>query len=131
MNLKLFRKHPPASPGPTPSGFRSRGALLGGGLMESKPKLKRLEFLVLSSTLLLLSLVTGGSLLGSYFFQFTEVPGSEWLLIVGILGFIFVHIFVLVPEWKHDCTLKFSKWSLGIVWGSLGVMSYLGIIGML
>ncbi len=99
--------------------------------MKSKPKLKRLEFHVLSWSLLLLSLMTSGSLLGSYFSKFVVVPGAELSLLIGLLGFLFAHILVLVTGWKYDCSLTFTSGSLGIIWLTLGLIFFLRIIEML
>ena len=90
--------------------------------MEPKPKLKSGEKVFLSWFSLILSLVTGASMLGSYFLQFVAVPGSNWMLIVAVLGFILVHVLILVPGVINYCMLRFSGWSLGIIWMCFGLI---------
>ncbi|MDB4283881.1 hypothetical protein N9894_04710 [Akkermansiaceae bacterium] len=72
--------------------------------------------------------MTGVSFVGSYFSKFIEVPGSDYILFVGLVGFVFVHVIAVVSGWTNNRHLKFSRWSVGIVWFSLALILFLRLI---
>jgi hypothetical protein len=67
-----------------------------------KPKLKGHEIEILSWVTLVFSLMTGISILGAYFSNFVEIPGSEMMPIVGVIGFLSVHLLLVISQWVND-----------------------------
>ncbi|MDB4412571.1 hypothetical protein N9194_00245 [bacterium] len=121
---QFLKKQKPVSPGPTPT--RGGGNSIKVG--EFQHELKMHERMVLNWTLLVISIVTGVSFVGSYFSKFIEVPGSDYILFVGLVGFVFVHVIAVVSGWTNNRHLKFSRWSVGIVWFSLALILFLRLI---
>jgi hypothetical protein len=131
----VMRKPKPISPGECGYGVRSRGSVRGfrNVSMEftRKPKLKGHEIEILSWVTLVFSLMTGISILGTYFSNFVDIPGSEMMMLVGVMGFMSVHLLVVITQLVNECTLKFSRWSLGIIWWSVGLVFLLKVIELL
>ena len=96
-----------------------------------KPKLKGHEIEILSWVTLVFSLMTGISTLGTYFSNFVAIPRSEMMMLVSVMGFMSVHLLVVITQLVNECTLKFSRWSLGIIWWSVGLVFLLKVIELL